>query len=194
MAKSSPRQIPRSGICDVYARTASFLASRSSASTREINAPKEAPMVSGITAWARSGTSFAVCGFGMTLPLFETGAAQRHAVIQRHVFADLGRLADDHAHAVVDEKTRADPGAGVDLDPGESTHDVGCPTRQDLEPMRPQTMPQPVPPDGVQPGITQQDLQPAARRRIAGQHSVNVAAKCCEHDVTRADDPLPAAA
>jgi hypothetical protein len=31
-------------------------------------------------------------------------ATERHAVVDQHVVADLGRLADHHAHAVVDEE------------------------------------------------------------------------------------------
>ena len=38
----------------------------------------------------------------------KAGAAERHALIQRHVVADLGRLADHHAHPVVDEEAVAD--------------------------------------------------------------------------------------
>ena len=36
----------------------------------------------------------------------EAGAAERHALVERDVVADLGRLADHHAHAVVDEEAR----------------------------------------------------------------------------------------
>ena len=35
---------------------------------------------------------------------------------RRHVLADLRRLADDDAHAVVDEEARPELGRGMDLD------------------------------------------------------------------------------
>ena len=35
-------------------------------------------------------------------------AAERDALIDRHVVADLGGLADHHAHAVIDEEAPAD--------------------------------------------------------------------------------------
>ena len=53
----------------------------------------------------------------------EAGAAERHALEERHAVADLGRLADHDAGAVVDEELAADPGGGVDLDPGRRS---GC--------------------------------------------------------------------
>ena len=52
------------------------------------------------------------------------GAAQGHALVEVAVVADLRRLADDDAHAVVDEEALADLGAGVDLDAGEEAADV----------------------------------------------------------------------
>src|SRR5450830_1809702 len=48
---------------------------------------------------------------------------QRHRLIHAHAFADDGRLADDNAGAVVDEKTGTDCCAGMNVD-------AGCPVRQ----------------------------------------------------------------
>src|SRR5512135_3241873 len=50
----------------------------------------------------------AVAYGGMALAMLPGSAAQGHAVIHGHVVADLGRLADHHAHAVVDEEAPAD--------------------------------------------------------------------------------------
>ena len=54
---------------------------------------------------------------GMSLLSFGAGAAQCHALVEMTIVADLRRLADDDAHAVIDEQPFADLGAGVDLDP-----------------------------------------------------------------------------
>src|SRR6185295_15314572 len=51
-------------------------------------------------------------------------AAERDALVHRHVLADLGRLPDHDAHAVVDEEARADGRAGVDLDACEEPGDL----------------------------------------------------------------------
>ena len=43
-------------------------------------------------------------------------SAQGDALVELHAVADLGRLADDHARAVIDEESPADRGPGVDVD------------------------------------------------------------------------------
>ncbi len=58
--------------------------------------------------------SVAQCG--MALAFFLAGAAQRHALVERNVVADNRGLADDHAHAVVNEDAQPDPRAGMNLD------------------------------------------------------------------------------
>ena len=52
----------------------------------------------------------------MALAGREAGAAERDALIERDVVADVGGLADHHARAVVDEQALADARRGVDLD------------------------------------------------------------------------------
>ena len=56
---------------------------------------------------------------GMPLAGGKAGAAERDALVEGHVVADLRRLADHHAHPVVDEEAVADPRRGMDLDPGQ---------------------------------------------------------------------------
>ena len=61
----------------------------------------------------------------MALAALEAGAAERHPLVQRHTPADLGRLADHHARAVVDEELGPDSRRRVDLDPRDRTAHVG---------------------------------------------------------------------
>ncbi len=63
----------------------------------------------------------------------EAGAAEGHPLVERHPVADLGGLADHHARAVVDEEVRADPGGGMDLDPGHRAARVGDHPRGEAE-------------------------------------------------------------
>ena len=56
-------------------------------------------------------------GWVPLLPL-EAGAAQRHSLVQHHVIADLGGLADHDTHAVIDDESSPDRGTGVNLDTG----------------------------------------------------------------------------
>ena len=57
----------------------------------------------------------------MPLALLQADAAQRHAVVQRNIRANFGRLANDHAHAVINEKTRANFRSRVDFNARQST-------------------------------------------------------------------------
>ena len=73
--------------------------------------------------------------------LGERRAAERHALVDGAVVADLGGLADDHAHAVVDEDAPADRRARMDLDPGEEAREVRDPAAEPVEAVPPATMP-----------------------------------------------------
>src|SRR5579862_9152931 len=57
----------------------------------------------------------AVAQRGMAFPALVAGAAQGHALVQEHVIANLGRLADHHAQTMIDEQTLADLRPRVDL-------------------------------------------------------------------------------
>jgi hypothetical protein len=52
----------------------------------------------------------------MALARGESGATERHALVQGDVAADLGGLSEHDAHTVVDEEAVADLRRGVDLD------------------------------------------------------------------------------
>ena len=119
----------------------------------------------------------------MALALVQAGAAQRDAVIQGHILADLGRLADHHAHAVVDEQARADRRAGMDFDAGQAAHHLREPARQQFQPVHPQPVCDAVAPDGVQAGIAEQHFQQTARGRVAFEHRLDIAAKRFQHGV-----------
>jgi hypothetical protein len=61
----------------------------------------------------------------MAFALVPGGAAERDAVVQRHVVADLGGLADHHSSAVVDEETPAQRRTGMDVDIGDQPGEPG---------------------------------------------------------------------
>ena len=68
----------------------------------------------------RAGTDDdAVLQRGMTLAGRPRRAAEGDAVVERHVLADLGGLADDDAGAVIDEEPPSDAGAGMNIDVGQ---------------------------------------------------------------------------
>ena len=51
-------------------------------------------------------------------------AAQGDSLVKQHVVPNDGGLADDHAHAVIDEEAPPDGGAGVDLNAGQRARNV----------------------------------------------------------------------
>ena len=61
----------------------------------------------------------------MALALVQRRPAESHALVKRAVIADLGRLPDYDAHCMIHEQSLADPGAGVDLDPGRHPPKMG---------------------------------------------------------------------
>ena len=60
----------------------------------------------------------------MPLAFLAARTAQRHVLVQQHVIADFGGFADHHTHAMVDKKTPANGGAGMDFDAGHKTGEL----------------------------------------------------------------------
>ena len=70
----------------------------------------------------------------MALAVFLACAAEGHALVERYVVADDGGLADDDAHAVIDEKAAADFGAGMNLDSRDQPRRLRQRARQKRQP------------------------------------------------------------
>src|SRR5205085_4007911 len=102
------------------------------------------------------------------------GAAQSDALVQQAIVADLGGLSDDDSHPVVDEEAAPDIRARVDLDPGKEAVDLGDEARQDRNAPAIELMSHPVPHDGVEAGIAQQDFQHTPGRRILAKDGLNL--------------------
>jgi hypothetical protein len=103
------------------------------------------------------------------------GPAQRDVLVDGDIVADLRRFAD-HGEAMVDEEVAADPGAGMDVDPGHHPAPVIDQPRQPEQP----PAPQPVGDTVVQqrPGARVQDhVPPAARGGIPLLHAVEIVEK-----------------
>ena len=60
----------------------------------------------------------------VAFPGVAAGTAERDAVIDRDVVADLGGFADHHTGRVVDEQPGAEYGARMDVDPGQNAGDL----------------------------------------------------------------------
>ena len=108
----------------------------------------------------------AVLQGGVALRLCQHLPTQGHPVIEHAVIADFGGLPDDDAHAVVDEEPSPDGGPGVDFHTAGEPGNLGEGAGQELVPVDPQLMGDPVCPDRVQAGVHDEDLQRATGGRI----------------------------
>ena len=88
-------------------------------------------------------------------------------MIERHVRADLGGLADHHAHAVINEHPIADAGAGMDLDAGQDAADMADEPAHQQPAVPPGPVAQAVEQQCVKSRIAQDNLDPRPRRGIA---------------------------
>ena len=95
----------------------------------------------------------------------EAGPAERHALVERHVVADLGGLADHDAGAVVDEERVADPRGRVDLDAGQDAARVGDRVRHDRHAGLVQRVRDAVGEQRLHAAVGEEDLEPADAAR-----------------------------
>ena len=108
------------------------------------------------------------------------GAAEGDAVVDGAVVADLGGLADDDAHAVVDEQALADLRAGVYLDAGHMPRKLRKRTREEkvlvlIEPVCLAVVKQ-----SMEALIEEDDLERGARRRVAVADRTSVVEQALE--------------
>jgi len=95
--------------------------------------------------------------------------AERDAVVDEHVVADLGRLADDDPGAVVDEQPLADGRGRVNFDAGQEAGELRQrPRREPVVPV-PEDVGDAIQPDGVDAGIEQCYLQCALGCGVFGE-------------------------
>jgi hypothetical protein len=118
---------------------------------------------------------------GMTFAFFLAGAAQRDTLVNQAVVADLGSLADDNTHAMVDEEPAADCRAGMDLDSRKETADLRDDTRQNRYAGFAKTMRKPVREDGVNSGVTEEDFEGALGSRILSKDRLDLFPERLEH-------------
>jgi hypothetical protein len=88
-------------------------------------------------------------------------------MIEVAVVADLGGFPDHHAHAVINHQPPADFRGRVDLDPGQPAGNMRGEPSQQAQVVLPEPMRQPVPHQGMQSRVAQQDLEPGSRCRVA---------------------------
>ena len=106
-------------------------------------------------------------------------ATQRHALVDRHIVADLGGFADDH-EPVIDEEIAPDRRAGMNVDRGGEAREMVDRARQEIEPGAKQPVRDAVIAERPDAGI-QQNLPPRARRRIASLDRIEIGGQPGKH-------------
>ncbi len=100
------------------------------------------------------------------------GPAERDALIDGDVIADLGGLADN-AEPVVEEKALAHLGTGMNVDGRQEAREMVDQPGDEIQPPFPQPMRDPVKAERPYAGI-EQDVPARARRRIAGLDRIKI--------------------
>jgi hypothetical protein len=103
----------------------------------------------------------------MPLGAMKARAAECHTLQDVAVVADLRRLADDNAHAVVDEQAFAYRRAGMDLDARDEAAEVGDRAGDDGQAGLVKSVRHAVQLAGVEAGIRKHDFDSAAGGRVA---------------------------
>src|SRR5690242_19373389 len=117
----------------------------------------------------------------MPLAFLLARAAQRHALVEQHVIADLCRLADHHAHAVIDEAAPADGRAWMDFDAGESADELRQNACRESETSLVHSMPQPVQEDCMETRVAEEDFDRALRGGVAAEDGIDLFPDGSEH-------------
>ena len=113
----------------------------------------------------------------MALALFLARAAQRHPLIDDDAFLHFRGLADDDAHAVIDEHPRRDLCGRMDLDARQKLGKLRRHARKQLQADAVQEVRPPVPGERMHPRIGEQDLKLIARGGVVLLRRGDVLAK-----------------
>src|SRR5205814_4834645 len=103
----------------------------------------------------------------VALLTLEARPRQAHALVERHVFPDLGRLADDDAHAMVDEEPRTEPSRRVDLDARQEPREVGEDTGRGYPAGAPEAVGDAMEHESVDARIAEERLEAGAQGGVA---------------------------
>src|ERR1700694_1627904 len=125
----------------------------------------------------------------MALAVLQARAAQCHALIKSAVTTDLRRLAENHAHAMIDEDARGDARAGVNLDAGKEAHDIREHAWDERDSPTVQRVDKAVREHRVKAGICQQYFEPVDRSGVAFENGSPVGLNLPEDGFAVHDGP-----
>src|SRR5258708_39120826 len=101
----------------------------------------------------------------MPLAFLLARPSESYALIERDIVSDNGGLADDRAHAVVDEETSPNFCAGMNLNPSKQARHLRHESCQKTHAVKPQPVAEAMCPNGVQSRIQEENLEVGASGR-----------------------------
>jgi hypothetical protein len=110
----------------------------------------------------------------VTFGLLHAGAPLNHPLIHQDIITNLGCLADDHSHAVVNEEPAANSRSRMYLDSGQKAVDMGEEATQKEQPASPEKVGYPMQPDGVQTGIAKDHLPGGLGSRVFSEDGLDI--------------------
>src|SRR5690606_31105426 len=120
------------------------------------------------------GNDHIVADGRVPLPFLLARPAQDNALVEGDILPDLSGLADDHAHAVIDEEAGAQLRPRVDLNARQEPADVGDDPGQNVAPAAVEPVGDSVDLDGVEARIGQDDLPDALDGRVPLEDHLDV--------------------
>jgi len=102
------------------------------------------------------------------------GSTQRDVLVDEHVVADLGGLANDNAHTVVDKNATADLGAGVDVNAGQGAINLRQKASGKIEAGAIHTVRKTVEQYGMKAGVAEDDFEDALSGRVFLENGIDL--------------------
>ena len=117
----------------------------------------------------------------MALAGLLAGSAEGDALIHENVVPDFGGLADNDAHAVVDEEAAADGGSGMDFNAGHGAGELRDDASEGEPASAVDAMGDAVDEDGVESGVAEEDFKHAAGGGVALEDGMDLLPEVREH-------------
>src|SRR5207249_4878441 len=122
-------------------------------------------------------------------PFVQRGAAQRDTLVNRAAVTDLGGLADDDAHGMVEKHALADFCAGVDFNAGEPARNMRNKAAQPFEAVVPAPVRAAVQHLRMHARVAGQHFPGRAGGRVAVKNALDVGADSGKHDAKSTGGP-----
>ena len=113
----------------------------------------------------------------MALAAFLSRSAERDALIESDIFAELRGLADDNACTMIDEQPLANRRAGMNFNPGQKAPDIRYDARNEHPTTPIKCMRDAMQPDRMKSRVAKENFDNALCRRVTFKNDADILAK-----------------